>query len=259
MKKIALVLSLLAGCMAASPAEARASSGDPAAGIMFHQPSARTSGLPELVYHEPWRPTSHPDGTLLVDHERVYWMAQADGVRRIVSGDDVLGEAGLGFGDAVRMSPEEERCTPADDFNPWWPPNTGWWAVYGPGDDDTLYVLNAASLERRITSEEAERSWGRDPMWIDWFDGPDSEWDSYSDVDPPFPMRDSTLVHTELGYYLVVHGRSFYFWPQSLVEETGYHPESALELRDARLREVAPAAFTLERTSFEQCPADDVP
>jgi hypothetical protein len=237
MKRIVLVLMFLAGCMDPAPVE------------------AAIPAEPSPV----WQPRSHLDGTLLVDHERVYWMAQADGVRRIVSGDDVLGEAGLGFGDAVTMSPEEERCLPADDFNPWYPANEGWWAVYGPGDDENLYVLNAETHERRLTTEEAQRSWGRDPMWIDWFQGTDAEWAMYHDVDPPLGMRDGTLVHTELGYYLVEHGRSFYFWPQELVTETGYHANRALELRDQRLREVAPAAFTLERSSFEVCPADRSP
>lgn len=261
MRQALCVCVLFAGCVAGVPASAEAQSGDPSApvNIRFELPSSRDAHLSGFEYHEPWHPRSHPDGTLLVDHERVYWMAQADGIRRIVTGDDVLGDAGLGFGDAVRMSPEEERCLPADDFSPWWAPNNGWWAVYGPGDDETLYVLNGDSLERRVTTEEAERSWGRDPMWIDWFDGPDAEWQSYEDVDPPFPMRDSTLVHTELGYYLVVHGRSFYFWPQTLLEEAGYDPANAMQLTDARLREVAPAAFTLERSSFEWCPADDTP
>jgi len=257
MKKWILVFAILTGCMGSAPAEAQAIDPPTLVQPRFHEPSARVPGLPDLELA--WHPRSHPTGTLLVDHERVYWMAQADGIRRLVTGDDVLGDAGLSFGDAVHMSLEEERCLPADDFNPWRPEIIDWWPVYGPGDDENLYVLNNASLERRITSEEAMRSWGFDPMWFDWFDAGTEQWLMFEDVDPPFPFRDGTLVRTELGLYLVAHGRSFYFLPQSLAEEAGYHTDSALTMRDARLRELAPASTAMERFDFEFCPADEYP
>jgi hypothetical protein len=257
MRKYALMFAILSGCVMAAPAAAQTADEPAMVATIFHQPSARVPGLPVL---EPvWQPRSHPTGTLLVDHERVYWMAQADGVRRIVTGDDVLGDAGLGFGDAVHMSSEEERCLPADDFNPWYPEIIDWWPVYGPGDDETLYVLNNASLERRITSPEAMRSWGFDPMWFDWFDAGDEQWLMFEDVDPPFPFRDGTLVQTELATYLIAHGRSFAFIPASLVMEAGYGEVQRLHLTEARLRELAPASFALERSNFDVCPTDEMP
>jgi len=260
MKKMLPLFAVLGGCVLAAPAPLEAQDAPPFDPPEFHLPSARVEGLPELELHETWHPRSHPMGTLLLDSSRHLWMVTGSGLRRPVNGDDTLGEIGLGFEDAIPMSDEEERCVVADRGSDYWYPEIeDWHPVFGPYEDENLYVLNWDSLERRITSPEAMQSYGLNTMWIDWFDASDEQWYMFEDEDPPFPMRDGALVRTELGLYYVVHGRSYYFWPQTLAEEAGYHTESALEMHDARLRDVAPAAFTLERWGFELCPADDTP
>lgn len=201
-------------------------------------------------------PRSHLVGTLLVDHEDQLWMVVEDGLRMPVSGDDTLGLISLDESDAIRMTPEEERClTPAEDY--WGPDNFNWWPVYGPHEEDPgPFILDGALWSRRPVSIEALESWGYYWRWMDGFDGGEDEWEMYVFDERPIPIRDGTLVHTEYGFYYVVHGRSFYFSPTELVAEAGYHPESALWMRDRRLRELAPASTALTRESFDFCHAD---
>lgn len=201
-------------------------------------------------------PRTYLVGTLLVDHEDQLWMVVDDGVRMPVSGDDTLGLISLDENDAVSMTLEAERClTPVEDY--WGPANFNWWPVYGPHEEDPgPFVLDGSVFSRRPVSIEALESWGYYWRWMDSFDGGEDEWEMYIFDPQPIPIRDGTLVHTEYGFYYVVRGRSFYFSPTELVAEAGYHPESALWMRDRRLRELAPASTALTRESFNYCPAE---
>ncbi len=201
-------------------------------------------------------PRSHPAGTLLVDHLGELWMVVSGGVREQVSGDDTLGEVGLDEHDAIPMSAEEERClTPSLDY--WDPGNWHWWPVYGPTEEDPgPFILDWERYVRRPISLETLESWGYYTRWLDSFDGGEDEWSSYAFEDDPVPMRDGALVHTEHGFYYVVHGRSFFFNSLGLVSEAGYHPENALLIPDHRLRELAPASIAFTRETFALCPAE---
>ncbi|MCC7522454.1 hypothetical protein IT407_01460 [Candidatus Uhrbacteria bacterium] len=203
----------------------------------------------------PW-PRTYLVGSLLVDHEDQLWMVVDDGIRMPVSGDDTLGYISLDESDAVRMTLEAERClTPVEDY--WGPDNFNWWPVYGPHEgDEGPFILDSVLGTRRPVSIEALESWGYYWRWMDSFDGGEDEWAMYAFDERPIPIRDGTLVHTEYGFYYVVRGRSFYFSPTELVAEAGYHPESALWMRDRRLRELAPASTSLTRESFDYCPAE---
>ncbi len=203
-------------------------------------------------------PRSHPAGTLLVDHDRELWMVIEDGLRAPVSGDDTLGEIGLDEHDATPMTLEEERCLhPVDDY--WGPGNYGWRPVYGPNESDPgPFMLDGALHVRRPVSTETLESWGYYWRWMDYFDGGEDEWASYTFDPSSLPIRDGTLVHTEYGFYYVVHGRSFYFFPNDLIAATGYHAENALWMRDQRLRELAPASIRFDYDTFNRCPADEL-
>lgn len=223
------------------------------AGVITFTP---TYPVPSVITPE-WAPHSHPVGTLLEDRLGELWMVTSDGRRVLVTGDDLLGEVSLDDGDAILMSAEEERCLVADASELWHPDILDWGPYYGYGEDENLYVLNDVTWERRLTTPEAMRSWGRNPDWIDWFDFSERRWLMYHDVDPPFGLRDGTLVRTEFALYYVARGRSYVFMPEVLATEAGYHPEEALEMDDARLRELAPVAFAITRESFEHCPVED--
>lgn len=209
---------------------------------------------PPLV---PAWPRSHPVGTLLIDQDDALWMVVEYGVRAPVSGDDTLGYISLDEGDATAMTREEERCLATiDDY--WGPGNFDWWPVYGPDEADPgPFILNGVTHTRRPVSNEALESWGYYWRWMDYFDGGEDEWLSYAFDPEPIPLRDGTLVHTEYGYYYVVHGRSFYFRPSELVAQAGYHPENAIWMRDARLRELAPASTSMDYETFNLCPVDE--
>jgi hypothetical protein len=202
-------------------------------------------------------PRSHPVGTLLVDHLGDLWMVIDDGVRAPVSGDDTLGVISLDEHDATLMTLEEERCVrPTDDY--WGPQNYNWWPVYGPTEEDPgPFILDGSTITRRPVSHETLESWGYYWRWMDYFDGGEDEWLSYAFDPTPIPIRDGTIVHTEHGFYYVVHGRSFWFSPRDLVDEAGYHPENALWMRDTRLRELAPASTSFNHETFNRCPADE--
>jgi hypothetical protein len=216
--------------------------------------------LPDLSPPDPapvatW-PRSHPVGTLLADHLGDLWMVTADGIRMNVSGDDTLGEISLDEHDATPMTLEEEHCLrPVDDY--WGPPNYAWQPIHGPEADPELYVLDWEHHLRHPTSFEALDSYGYYTPWLDYFDGGDDEWSSFTNADP-IGIRDGTLVHTEHGFYYVVHGRSFWFNPSDLVAEAGYQPEDALWMRDSRLRELAPASTSFNYETFDRCPADEM-
>jgi hypothetical protein len=202
-------------------------------------------------------PRLHPVGTLLVDHLGDLWMVIEDGVRAPVSGDDTLGEISLDEHDATSMTLEEERCLrTVDDY--WGPSNNSWWPVYGPTEEDPgPFILDGFHHVRRPVSHETLESWGYYWRWMDYFDGGEDEWLSYAYDPEPIPIRDGTLVHTEYGFYYVVHGRSFWFNPDDLVAAAGYHPENALWMRDSRLRELAPASTSFNHETFDRCPADE--
>ncbi|MCE9586570.1 hypothetical protein K8R04_04635 [Candidatus Uhrbacteria bacterium] len=201
-------------------------------------------------------PRSHPSGTLLVDHVGDLWMVADHGIRMQVSGDDTLGEIGLDEHDATMMTLEEERClTPSLDY--WGPPNYSWQPVYGPDEADRgPFVIDWAHNTRHRTSIEALDSYGYYTRWIDGFDSPGDAWSLLAEGDP-VGIRDGTIVHTQHGFYYVVHGRSFWFNPPDLVAEAGYHPENALWMLDSRLREIAPASTSFEHETFDICPADE--
>jgi hypothetical protein len=202
-------------------------------------------------------PRSHPVGTLLVDHLGDLWMVVEDGLRAPVSGDDTLGLISLDEHDATLMTLEEERCLrPTEDY--WGPLNYNWWPVYGPTEEDPgPFILDGSTITRRPVSYETLESWGYYWRWMDYFDGGEDEWLSYAFDPTPIPIRDGTIVHTEHGFYYVVHGRSFWFSPRDLVDEAGYHPENALWMRDTRLRELAPASTSFNHETFDRCPADE--
>ena len=212
----------------------------------------------EILYPSHGWPRPHPVGTLLADHRGDLWMVAVGGRRVFVPGDDLLGEAGLDDGDAIPMTAEEERCLPGDEDELRIPDILDWAPYYGAGEDENLYVLNWPLMERRLTSPEAMRSWGRDPDWIDWYDFVTTEWSSFRDIDPDFNLRDGTLVQTESALYIVSRGRSYIFTPPELAAEAGYHPEDALMIREARLRALAPVAFAITHDSFAHCPADRI-
>lgn len=203
-----------------------------------------------------WRPRSHPIGTLLVDGAGELWMVAEGGRREYVAGDDLLGEVALDDGDAISMSPEEERCLPTTGTE-WSPEILSWEPLWGYGDDENLYVLRQQTYERRLTTPEALLSWGRDAEWIDWYQGQPGTWELFRDIEPDFGMRDGTLVRTELGLYYVARGRSYPFVPSSLAVEVGYRAEAELAMSEARLRAQAPTAFSLTRAVFDRCPADE--
>lgn len=231
---------VLFGCVAPEPAAAESTF------------TARPAGFPPARL---WRPRSHLVGTLLVDHDGELWMVSEGGRRDYVSGDDLLGEISLDDSDAILMTAEEERCLPISGAD-WSPEILNVEPLWGYGDDENLYVLDWSAYERHLTTPEALLSWGRDAEWIDWFQGRPERWEMFRTVDPPFGFRDGTLVRTELGLYYVGRGRSYPFVPSSLAEEAGYDPDEALEMRDARLRDLAPTAFGLTRASFEHCPVE---
>lgn len=200
-------------------------------------------------------PSTHPQGTLLVDADGQLWMMTGDGLRAPVSGDDTLGLIGMDESDAVRMTEAEESCTTeTNDY--WGPGNNHWWPVYGPLEGDSgPFVLDWMNLERRPISLEVLESWGYYTRWLDWFDGGMDEWDAYTFNPEPLALRDGTLVQTEIGLYYIVHARAFLFHPTGLAHEAGYRTEEAMLMSESRLRELAPPAFALTRESFGRCPS----
>lgn len=215
--------------------------------------------MPDLSPPDPapvamW-PRSHPVGTLLVDHLGSLWMVIEDGVRAPVSGDDTLANISQDEHDATSMTLEEERCLRTiDDY--WGPPNYAWQPVHGPEEDPELYVLDWERRLRHPVTYEALDSYGYYTPWLDYYDGGDDDWTSFANAEP-VGIRDGTLVHTEHGFYYVVHNRSFWFNPPGLVSTAGYQPEDALWMRDSRLRELAPASTSFNYDTFDRCPADE--
>lgn len=253
----------LVGCFEeeAAPMHARPDAGadaetvagpDAGADVPTHDSGADAPPPPVAAW-----PRSHPIGTLLVDNERELWMVAEGGIRLSVSGDDTLGEIGMDEHDAIPMTAEEERCLfPSSDY--WGPGNFAWQPVYGPHEDDPgPFILDWDRRIRRSVSFEALESWGYYWRWMDYFDGGEDEWQSFTYEGEPVGLRDGTLVHTEYGFYYVVHGRSFFFHPASVAAEAGYHLEDSLSMSDRRLRELAPASTAFTRETFDRCPADE--
>ncbi len=230
----------------------RSALGAPAFPSDAGSPASDAASPPEPVW-----PRSHPEGTLLVDHEHALWMVGEHGFRLPISSSDDIGAVGLLPRDATAMTSEEERClTPAADR--WNPPNADWWPVYGPDEQDPgPYAVDQAALVRYPISLEAVKSYGYYIDLLDFYDDPVVEWSSLA-VGDPIGLREGTLVHTEYGFSYVAHGRSFYLSPLDLVADAGFHPENSLSMSDLRLRELAPPAFEMTRDSFDFCPADEV-
>ncbi len=201
-------------------------------------------------------PRSHPSGTLLVDHEQQFWMVGERGMRLPVRSSDDIGAVGLLPRDAIPMTHEEERClTPEASY--WTAPNFNWWPVYGPDESDHgPFVVDWEAGFRYPISLEALKSYGYYVSQIDNYDDPSIAWSDLG-VGDPIGLREGSIVHTEYGFMYVVHGRSFYLSPRDLVADAGFHPENAVWMSDARLRELAPPSFEMTHDTFDLCPADD--
>ena len=264
MKKLLFVFLILSGCVFGVPTEAEAmdtSMPEPSPNAelpRFEVPIEEPMASLEL--HPVWHPRSHPQGTLLVDHDREIWMVTRDGVRQPVSGDDTLGLISLDEHDAVAMTLEEEACLVPDESEHWGPGNEAWWPVWGPDEEDSgPFIIDWDRHTRYRTSIAALESWGYYWRWMDWFDGGADEWASYTDASATIGIRDGTLARTELATYYVVHGRSYAFLPASVATDAGYTDTHVLRLTEAQLRDHAPAATFLDRSSFERCPAMETP
>lgn len=205
-----------------------------------------------------WRPRTHPPGTLLMDRDREMWMVVNRLERRSVSGDDVLAETGLGTGDAIRMSPEEERCLlPVPDVEYWYPEIMRWHPVLGPGDDEQVYVLDWERRLRRRTSLLELASHGFSSHWLDQFDAGDEAWRSFESVEPSFSFRDGQIVRTEEGLYYLLRGEAHTFRPAELAREAGYLERSVTELPHERLEDLVSFGDPFTRETFTICPADE--
>ena len=116
----------------ANPADAGSVSFDASPPTALYRPLVPTPVLRwGMSDAEPW-PRAHPPGTLLVDRAGDLWMVENWLERRLVSGDDILGEIDLGNEDAIPMSEAEERCLVPLDDEYWYPASTGWYDVYSP-------------------------------------------------------------------------------------------------------------------------------
>ncbi|MEK7473522.1 MAG: hypothetical protein AAB668_02230 [Patescibacteria group bacterium] len=204
-----------------------------------------------------WRPRLHPPGTMLVDHSRDLWMVVTGLERRSIAGDDVLGEAGLSDHNAIRMSPDEERCVvPVADDEYWYPENGAWRPFYGPHEDDGLYLVDWEHRTRRPASIETLYSWGYSASRLDDYDGDMDEWDALSVLEEPLRFRDGTIARTEIATYYLLYGRAYIFVPQTLAEEAGYRLEDMLDIREALLRTLARVTTAFTRDYFDLCPAE---
>ncbi|MCC6563352.1 hypothetical protein IT087_00490, partial [Candidatus Uhrbacteria bacterium] len=202
-----------------------------------------------------WQPSWHPQGTLLVDAAGDLWMVGEHETRLPVSGDDTLGYVSLDEHDAIPMSPDEERCLVPDESRYWGPGNYAWWPVYGLYEEDRgPFILDGERFVRRPVSHEVLESWGYYWRWMDYFDGGEDEWLSYTFEDDPVPFRDGSLARTELGTYYLLHGRAYLFRPAELALEAGYREEDMQMMNETRLRELAIVTTSFTRETFETCP-----
>ncbi|KAA0206052.1 hypothetical protein EDM68_03520 [Candidatus Uhrbacteria bacterium] len=205
-----------------------------------------------------WRPRTHPPGTLLRSADRVMWMVVNRLERREVSGDDVLAETGLGTGDAIRMSPEEERCLrPVPDVEYWYPEIMRWHPVIGPGDDEGVYVLDWERRLRRSTAPAVLDSHGFSSHWLDPFDAGDEAWASFEEVGPLFSFRDGQIVRTEEGLYYLLRGEAHAFRPPELAREAGYLERGITDLPHERFEDLVAFGEPFTRETFTICPADE--
>ncbi|MCK9361477.1 hypothetical protein M0Q28_04610 [Patescibacteria group bacterium] len=220
--------------------------------------------VPELSLRpapEPeWRPSWHPQGTLLVDAAGDLWMVGEHETRLPVSGDDTLGYVSLDEHDAIPMSLDEERCLVPDESRYWGPGNFAWWPVYGPSEEERgPFILDGEHFVRRPVAHEVLESWGYYWRWMDYFDGGEDEWLSYRFEDDPVPFRDGSLARTELGTYYLLHGRAYLFRPAGLALEAGYREEDMQMMSETRLRELAIVTTSFTRETFGSCPSDIAP
>lgn len=214
-------------------------------------------GALAMGFRSRWQPRMHPPGTLLLDHNRDLWMVTNWFERRRVTGNDLLEIAGINGSEAILMSREEERCMIAAESQAWVPINDDWQPLYGPNEDERLYIVDWRARTRKPASLEALRSWGYYPYWIDQFDGPEEQWNSLTDVTPPLSFRDGTVVRTEEGPFFLLHGEAHPFVPPELAAGVGYVERFFVQLPHARLEDLVQFGDAFTRETFSACPADE--
>ncbi len=221
-------------------------------------PTLRPSVVPSFTFQAP---RSHPPGTLLVDHLGDLWMVDNWLERRLVSGDDVLGEIDLGNENAIPMSEIEERCLIPVDDEYWYPASTGWYPYYSPVSDDALpgdglWLLNPERLIRRPVKMDQTKSWGYGP-WINDFTEGDGDWSSYRAVRGPLGFRDGSIFITEFGeYFYMIKNLAWNINPE-LAESVGYKLEDAILTTSTRLFHQTTRAGELTSEVFNSCPAQE--
>lgn len=212
---------------------------------------------PSRDHVEVWHPSIHPPGTVLRDDEDELWIVTSWLERAHVRDRDFLFEIGVeSHASVLRMTNEEERCLPVRDGAQWRPPNESWQAVYGPHEDEHLYLLDWEAMTRRRASPEVLESWGYDPDWLDQYDGRMSVWRAFEDIDSVLPFRDGTLIRTEDGVHFMYDGLAHPFIPEMLAEQAGYAERTFVEMMHERLEDLVRFGEVLTRESFTRCPAD---
>jgi len=206
---------------------------------------------------EVWRPSSHPPGTVLRDGEDELWIVTSWLERAHVRNRDFLYEIGVeSDASIIFMTAEEERCLPTRDGVTWRPPNESWQAVYGPYEDEHLYLIDWETMTRVRANPEALESWGYDPSWLDQYDGRMSVWHAFEDLDSALPFRDGTLIRTEDSVHFMYEGLAHPFVPEELAEHAGYAEGTFVEMTHERLEDLVRFGGVLTSESFSRCPAD---
>lgn len=251
-------LLILSACI---PTKADASSPDAAISLPVLRPSVASSfTLQAPRAPEPW-PNAHPPGTLLIDHLGDLWMVENWLERRLVSGDDILGEINLGDETAIPMSEAEERCLIPVDDEYWYPASTGWYDYYSPvsddistASDDGFWLINWDRRLRRRSSIDARKSWGYGPWTNDFTEG-DGDWASFRPVGGPLGFRDGSLYVTEYDeYYYMIDDRAWLIDPV-LAESVGYNLADAHHTLHDRFFRQTSYFGELVREFFTICPA----
>jgi len=207
-----------------------------------------------------WRPRAHPPGTLLEDGAGELWMVENWLERRLVSGDDILGEVGLNEVDAIPMSAAEEHCIVPLDDEYWYPRSTGWYEYYSPvfdevtpSEDSGLWLLSWDRHLRRRSSPDALKSWGFSP-WIDDFDEYDGDWSSFRPIGRPLGFRDGSMFLTERDeYYYMIDDVAWRIDPV-LAVSAGYHLGLATRTLHDRFFHQTRLGGELVREIFAICP-----
>lgn len=208
-----------------------------------------------------WRPSAHPPGTLLSDSAGNLWMVENWLERRLVSGDDILGEVELNDADAIPMSAAEERCLIPVDDEYWYPRSTGWYDYYSPVSDDIstvaddgLWLINRDRQLRRRSSPDAFKSWGFGPWTNDFTDG-DGDWASFRPINSPLGFRDGSMFLTERGeYYYMIDDGAWRIDPV-LAESVGYNLDLSIRTTHDRFFRQTHFVGELVREAFSICPA----